>query len=199
MKQVYVSEVVKQNGVRGTFSCLASSLAQAGHLTIDAGYSGFSLLGIRVPLGVELDEVAELEVLANPFLGAEWMPFINAIAPKLKAAKPRKHWVIDFKVPELETIVPFMQAMNLRDGRLALEISTLQLDQEADREKFDYLVFSGWLKPDEGGPLYYRLFDAGANPRHVLAVGLEALVVLFGLKPGDSYKTEGEAIGRLVH
>lgn len=203
-RQIYSFQVLDPDPECLTFGCVAESLDQAKHKANRAGYHNLILLEARDPIGVELDEVAELELLANPFLGPEWAPFVDLLAPAIKVDGVGKFWVLNMAPPPytfglhgMPGDTEFIQAMNEADGSLHLELGTVDIVRRDDQAKLEFLAFSGWNPPDEHFPLHYRIFEPGWNPRHVLYVALQAVVTVFGITSHDVFIPGGAAIGPL--
>lgn len=202
--QIYSFQVLDPDPECLTFGCLANSLEQAKRKGKAAGFSEMVLLEVRNPVGVEIDEVAELELLANPFVGPEWAPLVDVLAPHIKVDGVGKFWILDiasapytFGVQGLPGHTNFIQAMNEADGSLHLELGTVDIVRAGEQDKLDFLTFSGWLDPDDHIPLHYRIFEPGWNPRHVLYVALQALIAVFDVQPHDLFVPKGAAIGPL--
>lgn len=188
-----------------TFGCLAESLDEAKAKAAKAGFTDVLLLEVRQPSGLELDEVAELEILANPFLGPEWAALVDVLAPSIRTEAVGKFWMIDiagypytFGVHGLPGDTNFIQAMNEPDGSLHLEIGTKQLIDDNDTKALDFLRFAGWRAPERGIPLHHRVFEPGYNPRYVLYVALQAVVQVFAAKPTDLFMPRGAAMRSLA-
>jgi hypothetical protein len=203
-RQIYSFQVLDPDPECLTFGCVATSLDEAKQKANRAGYTNLILLEARNPVGVELDEVVELELLANPFVGPEWAPFVDILAPAIKVDGVGKFWVLTmapppytFGVHGLPGDTDFIQAMNEADGSLHLELGTVDIVRANDQEKLDFLAFSGWNAPDDHLPLHHRIFEPGWNPRHVLYVALQAVVSVFGVTPHDLFMPGGAAIGPL--
>lgn len=208
MRQVYSFQVQDNDPESLTFGCIAESLGEAKAKGKRAGYSELLLLEVRNLMGVELDEVNDAEVLANPFLGPDWLPLIEAIAPNLTAEGVGKFWTLTIATPPFtwgyhkegvpEGKTHFLQAINEADGSLHLELGTFGLIQEDNRPALRYLEFSGWNPPEEDLPIHYRILEPGWNPRHALQVSLQAMVQVFGVTPQDIFMPTGSAAKSII-
>ena len=161
------------------------------------------------PTGTPVVEVNDAEVLANPFLGPEWLPLIEAIAPNLKVDGVGRTWGLEICTAPYTwgyakdgyggSGTQFLQAINEADGSLHLELGTYALIQSNDQAALKYLEFSGWNAPQEELPIHFRILEPGWNPRHALYVALQAMVHLFKVTSNDIFMPMGAAAKTIIN
>lgn len=193
-KSVYSFQVQDPEPEVLTFGCIAYSLEDALELGEKAGHRELLLLEVRELTDEETDEFARAETLANPFLGAQWLPWIDAIAPALEDVEPGRSWTLDIAPAPYTWGVNgvgdtfFIQGINEADGSHHLEIGTKDLVDADNIEALQFLDFAGWKRPEGSIPIHHRVFEPGWNPRHVLYVAFQTLSVVRGVTPNDMFQ-----------
>lgn len=196
--KVYSFQIQDKDPECLTFGCIANTFEEAMEKAEKVGYKSLLLMETRDLTGIELDEVVDLEVLANPFLGPEWLPIIDLLAPRIRRDGVGKMWGLNVATApynwghnEPGGEVQFLQAINEADGSLHLEIGTSEISSTNNKEALDYLAFSGWDPPQSGLPLHYKVLEPGWNPRYALHVALQALATVLNVTAQDIFMLEG--------
>lgn len=181
-----------------TFGCIAENFDDAISKAEKAGYSSLLLMEARELSGLELDEVVDLEVLANPFLGPEWLPIIDLLSPRIRRDGVGQMWGLSIATApynwghnEPGGEVQFLQAINEADGSLHLEIGTSEVTRSNNKDALDYLAFSNWNPPQSGLPLHFKVLEPGWNPRYALMVAFQALSTVLNVTAHDIFMLEG--------
>lgn len=180
-----------------TFGCTATSLEQAQAKARAAGYRELTLIDVREPTGVELSNVANLELISNPLLGEEWLPLVSALDSALSKMRVGSSWSMDFmaKAYNYDTSdAPYTQAIMEGDGSLHLEIGPTSLVESRSDNQQQLLKFLGWNAPMEQLPNYFRVFEPGWNPRHVAYVFLQTISLNFDITTSDLFTFTGSGV-----
>lgn len=203
--KVYTFQIQDKDPECLTFGCLAETPFEARQKLNKAGYTQALILEARDLVGVELDEVVDLEVLANPFLGPDWLPIIDTLAPYIKRDGVGKSWSLDVATSpynwghnEPGGEVHFLQAMNEADGTLHLELGTSDLIRSGATKELHFLSFSGWNEPQDGLPIHFRAFEPGWNPRHALYVAFQAMTHVLNVTAHDIFMPQGVAFSAFI-
>lgn len=199
--RVYSFQVQDKDPECLTFGCVAESFEEAISKVEKSGYHSVLLMESRELTGYELDEVNDLDILANPFLGPDWLPIIDALAPLISRDGVGYMWGLNVVTApyswghnEPGGEVEFLQAINEADGTLHLELGTSGISQSGNKRALDYLAFSGWQAPQNGLPLHFRVLEPGWNPKYALQVALQALTTVFNVTSTDIFKPDGLSI-----
>lgn len=196
--KVYSFQVQDKDPECLTFGCVAECFEQAMLKVEKAGYSSVLLMEAGELSGFELDEVVDLDILANPFLGPEWLPIIDALAPRITRDGVGRRWGLNvvtapynwgYNEPGGE--IEFLQAINEGDGSLHLELGTKDITTSGNQKALDYLAFSGWTEPKDGLPLHFKVLEPGWNLKYALQVALQAMTTVFNVTAQDIFKPEG--------
>jgi len=180
-----------------TFGCIAPSLEKAQAKARRAGYREFVLMDVRNPTGVELSDVANLELLSNPLLGNEWLPLVSALEAAITDIPVGAVWGMDFMGKAYSYHAadsPYTQAIVEGDGSLHLEIGPTAMLEERTADHKQLLAFLGWEAPSEGLPNYNRLFEPGWNPRHVATVFLQTVSLILDITTADLFTFSGNGV-----
>ena len=180
-----------------TFGCTASSLEEAQAKARKAGYREFLLMDVRDPSGVELSDVANLELISNPLLGNEWLPLVSALEAATANMPVGASWTMDFmgKAYGYQTSdSPYTQAVVEGDGSLHLEIGPTEMVEGRSDDQKQLLSFLGWEAPRDGLPNYFRIFAPGWNPRHVANVFLQTVSLIFEIGTHDLFTFVGSGV-----
>lgn len=180
-----------------TFGCTATNLEEAQVKARQAGYREFLLMDVRDPRGVELSDVANLELISNPLLGNEWLPLVTALEAATADLPVGAHWSMDFmgKAYGYQTSdSPYTQAMLEGDGSLHLEIGPTYMVEGRTEDQKQLLAFLGWEAPRDGLPNYFRIFEPGWNPRYVANVFLQTVSLIFEISTEDLFTFGGTSV-----
>lgn len=195
--QIYSFTIQDKDPECLTFGCTASSLEEAQAKARKAGYREFLLMDVRDPSGVELSDVANLELISNPLLGNEWLPLVSALEAATTNIPVGASWSMDFmgKAYGYQTSdSPYTQAVVEGDGSLHLEIGPTDMVEGRTEDQKQLLSFLGWEAPREGLPNYFRIFEPGWNPRYVANVFLQTVSLIFEISTEDLFTFSGTRV-----
>lgn len=198
-KQVYFFSVQDPNPECLTFGCVATSLDAATLKASIAGFQDVLLLEVRDLRGSELSQVANEEIVENPFLGPVWLPLVDELAAAVRDLSPGQFFALNWLAREYgydQNQSPYIQGMQEADGSLHLELGSPQLIASLSDRSKKTMEFMGWNEPDDGIPNYFRIFEPGWNIRHVAYVALQTLVVAFGIDVTDIIVPGGHGMSK---
>lgn len=169
------------------FSCVAQSEKHAIAKCRAIGYKDFTLTETEEINVAEIDARIRTSIIANPFVGINWLPFIDAASILMESrAVDRREATWSFDVYRLtedgKAERPFfVQGLVEMDGSMHLEMSG-DVDREPrfTDEQIAQLEFMGWAKMDDLN-IYFIEFEPGWVPLYVGERMVEALVSVHGV------------------
>jgi hypothetical protein len=191
-------------GKRGIFGCRAETEIGAEALVRAAGHREYLLFDDRALESHETSAAATERILENPFLGAVWVPIVDAIDVATSYLRPGKFWTLDCYSRAYEydpDASPYSQAILEDDGSLHIEVSGRNdANSPITGEQYAALEFLGWTSPtpsekgDKGRPPNpSQVLEPGWNGRRVAELVLEALTIVYGVSEADLFNF-GEAL-----
>ena len=175
------------------FNCVADNEQHAAAKCRSLGYKGFSLLEKRPLEPHESMEFVNESIAKNPFVGVQWMPFIEAATIYIEAHELDRRepaWSIDvFRITDDNKLSRpfFIQGLVEMDGSMHLEISgDLDTEQHFTDAQIAQLKFMGW---DQFGSynIYYIEFEPGWVTRYIGERVVEALCSVHSVSENDFF------------
>ncbi|MGZ0212238.1 MAG: hypothetical protein ACKVI4_07140 [Actinomycetales bacterium] len=185
-------------GEHGIFGCRAETEYEAEKLVRAAGHREYLLFDNRELEAHETSAAATERILENPFLGALWVPLVDAIDVATGYLRPGVFWTLDCysRAHNYNAYAsPFAQAILEHDGSLHIEVcGRNDKSNPIVAEQLEALEFLGWAAPalpeevDIGVlPNPWRVLDAGWNGRRVAELILEALTIVYRVVEADLF------------
>lgn len=192
--------------------CTAITLFQAEAAVAAAGYTSFTLFDQRPLEEHETVDAANTRLLANPFLGPEWMPLVDVIEHVTLSLAVEKFWVLQTYGRHYAFdphSSPYVQAMLIPDGSLHVEMCGRNTTASSLSEKqYSELEFLGWTSPVQDAPDLpvdaipipnsHRVFEPGWNARAVAEFFLTTLAMVFDITAEDFFNF-GEPRQEQIH
>ena len=163
------------------FSCIAGSERHAIAKCRALGYQDFTLTETMELDADEIHERVLASITTNPFVGLQWLPFIDAASILIESRELNRReatWSFDFYrlTADGKAERPFfVQGLVEMDGSMHLELSgDVNREPRFTDEQITQLDFMGWAKMDNL-EIYFIEFEPGWVPRYIGERMVEAL------------------------
>lgn len=195
--RVYVFRINDEDASTPTFSCAASSEADAFEQVTRAGFEDFFLEEVRNVDERQRPDFVEQSIKINPFVGKIWEPVIRAICWSIDGSDPGRGstefnigtYGLHYGASPYRS--PYVQGRRLKDGSLYVELSgNIICDPPLDEKQIEQLIWIGWAPPGESpndSPNFLRIFEPGWTSRMVAERIIESWTSAMNISTADFF------------
>ena len=195
--RVYVFRINDDDASTPTFSCVASSEAEAFEQVTRAGFEDFFLEEVKDLDELHRPDFVDHSIKINPFVGKIWEPVIRAICWSIDGSNPDRGST-EFNIQTYGSHYgaspyrsPYIQGRRRKDGSLYVELSgNIICDPPLDEKQIEQLTWIGWLPPNESpndSPNFLRIFEPGWTSRMVAERIIEAWTSAMNISTADFF------------